>query len=53
MTFDEAIDEVKSHNNTYDETSGTMNTFSVLDIIGELRKKYAPTIEVIKEDNPS
>ncbi|QAT27254.1 hypothetical protein EQZ98_03550 [Leuconostoc mesenteroides] len=46
MTFDEAIDEVKSHDNTYDETSGIMNTFSVLDIIDELRKKYAPTVEM-------
>jgi len=49
MTFDEAIDEVKSHDNTYDETSGIMNTFSVLDIIDELRKKYAPTVEMTKE----
>jgi len=49
MTFDEAIDEVRSHENTYDETSGTMQTFSVLDMIDELREEYAPTIEMTKE----
>ena len=49
MTFDEAIDEVRSHENTYDETSGTIQTFSVLDMIDELREEYAPTIEMTKE----
>ena len=49
MKFNEAIDEVRSHENTYDETSGTMQTFSVLDMIDELREEYAPTIEMTKE----
>lgn len=53
MTFNEAIDEVRSHENTYDETSGTMQTFSVLDMIDELREEYAPTIEMTKEDKQS
>jgi len=48
MKFNEAIDEVRSHENTYDETSGTMQTFSVLDMIDELREEYAPTIEMTK-----
>ena len=49
MKFNEAIDEVRSHENTYDETSRTMQTFSVLDMIDELRQEYAPTIEMTKE----
>ena len=53
MKFNEAIDEVRSHENTYDETSGTMQTFSVLDMIDELREEYAPTIEMTKEDKQS
>ena len=50
MKFDEAIDDVRSHENTYDETSGTIQTFSVLDMIDELREEYTPTIEMAKED---
>lgn len=48
LTFDEAIDEVRSHENTYDETSGTIQTFSVLDMIDELREEYAQTVEMTK-----
>jgi len=50
MKFNEAINEVRSHENTYDETSGTIQTFSVLDMIDELRQEYAPTVEMTKED---
>lgn len=50
MKFNEAIDEVRSHENTYDETSGTMQTFSVLDMIDELREEYAPKIYLKKSD---
>jgi len=51
MTFDEAMKEVKEHDFTYDETSGTMQTFSVLDILDELRQEYAPEIEMTKSEN--
>jgi len=49
MTFYDAINEVNSHDNTYDETSGTMQTFSVIELIEDLQKEYAPTIEMNKE----
>ena len=49
MTFDEAIKEVKTHDDTYDETSGAMQIFSVLQIIDGLKEEYAAMVEMTNE----
>lgn len=66
MTFDEAIEKIEELQGSAGYATGGVpeaNKFSGYDvheylnaateIINELRKKYEPTIEVIKEDNPS
>lgn len=66
MTFDEAIEKIEELQGSAGYATGGVpeaNNFSGYDvheylnaateIINELRKKYEPTIEVIKEDNPS